>query len=226
MQRRAADYCLRNRMDELEWLRQAAINAYLPVVVESVEKPLPTDAEYIYVHDRWVADQRVFFGKKIVPTDPPRSRSRNLLDAVNVLATGEKHNGTLREISKGFDDGFLLFLTMGGVLALTTLAAHLRLGWGSTEVAGAVLWLIVGYQMSIVVAALFKVYREVMAFEEDGRRYEKAFQVFDRAMNFIDAEKSPARRRELLFALGCEALSENEEWLTRHHEREVEIPIG
>lgn len=241
MPHRAADHSLRYQLNELEWMRQAAINVLIPT--ESGNGPgenanvqsTPDPRCFISAKEKWVCDQKKYFhglvhGRKKPDGTPdhPVGKLNLVISSAQQILYGKRFRGPLADLSKGIDWWLKGFFVISAFLAIATLLSHLNKGWDVCESPREVLWLIVGYQMCVVFAAFCKVYKEVMAFEEDNRRYKKPLLVFQRAFEKLSAETrfDPDEQKRVLFELGREALVENEEWLTRHHEREVEVPIG
>lgn len=77
-------------------------------------------------------------------------------------------------------------------------------------------------------AAFFIIAAEARAYEEKVHAYAEAYSLFDQAKRQSDriARNDVAGWRDLLLALGQEALTENANWTATHRNRPVANKIG
>jgi hypothetical protein len=84
--------------------------------------------------------------------------------------------------------------------------------------------LMFGFCVSFAASGLIKVYREIQAFAEHAKLYERMHLALQLTLSRLDAaiqDGNIALAIELIRELGLEALAENGNWLLMHRERPV-----
>ncbi len=79
--------------------------------------------------------------------------------------------------------------------------------------------------MAAILGALFSHYTESQNIEGNARRYERMFHIFDNArQQLLNIEQGhPGKPREIILALGREALIEHADWLIARRERPMKV---
>lgn len=105
--------------------------------------------------------------------------------------------------------------------------AALLLGPFINLTATALPWLSLVAAILFVLAAVCRNHANLMAYEEDANRYQKMGSLFERAIQLLEQHQQKddtPSARNILQAIGKEALAENGEWLLLHRQRKFEIP--
>ncbi|WP_425916450.1 hypothetical protein [Pseudomonas sp. GWSMS-1] len=156
------------------------------------------EANIDWVKQRWLTDQRKFF-----------------LSGGSSVAKKQQKLRSLKLISR----------SLFGAGAMTT--AALLLGPFINLTAAALPWLSLVAAILFVLAAVCRNHANLMAYEEDANRYQKMGSLFERAIQVLEQHQlntDTASSRNILLAIGKEALAENGEWLLLHRQRKFEIP--
>jgi hypothetical protein len=203
LERCAADHYLRHFRGELDWIRHALRAAYLtsgghdPLPVSQPEELRPSLEA---VSRRWIVDQREFFQRKAPLND---------------------------ELEISFQSATRLFLAAAVVLAaLQVLWQHAP----EHPLHG----LVLATFFCLLGAALLEKFSDIHAYAVLARRYRWMADLYRTADQRLAMrlERVPlqaddiGRARELLFELGCEALSENADWVVQHRQRPPVLPSG
>lgn len=151
-----------------------------------------------WIKQRWLADQRKFFlsGGSSVPKKQQKLRHWTLISR-----------------------------SLFGAGTVTT--AALLLGPLTSLPAPTLPWLSLLAAILFVLAAVCRNHANLMAFEEDANRYQKMGSLFERAIHVLERHQQNGdteSARNILQAIGKEALAENGEWLLLHRQRKFEIP--
>jgi hypothetical protein len=201
-----AEHYLSKQRSELEWIRQAIRSSNFPPRSDS--SPL-TGTRLNWENLRlaglyWINDQRGYF------TETKQSNDATLLFR--------------RRLAKALLFTALLFVFIMAVIDLFAPAGAGRgLGKWFSNTLGA------GSAILLALAGAFEVYAEKMALSEQTKQYEQMAQVFTLAAKRFEQCLAKSDREgalRLLFALGREALTENEDWVLLHRERTFEVRLG
>jgi hypothetical protein len=203
-----ADYYMRYRLQEVEWIRQALRGCELWITPAEDAEALPeAHGLHIAVSD-WIDDQRGFF---------VRTAKRD-------QASLERHERRAELMAK-------LSVALG---VLTAVAILSTLPWGrdvwrnltgAHEYLDFTLVFLIGLLPSA--AALIQGYADKRALSAHVKRYSHMAFLFQAASAAIKAPMAngdwPAARR-VLREMGRAALEENADWLMVHRERPLEVP--
>jgi len=198
----AAEFYLRAQRDELEWIRQAVQTTELGE--DAVRKPENMLTRIRFVRDAWIQDQLDYFGGK-----------------------GGKEGKA--EFNRKADEHWQKW---GGVsfslgIALTFLTALFHgffADLSNPDHDWLMHCLIFGFCVSFSASGLIKVYREIKAFAEHAKLYDRMHLALQLTLPRLDAailDGNVALALALIRELGVEALSENGNWLLMHRERPV-----
>lgn len=197
-----ADHYLRHFRGELDWIRHATRSAFLMSGGHTVDEPRPLvqDAELLrFVQRDWLRDQYHYFEKKA---------------PVNT------------ELEISFETVTRLAFLAAVLVAAYHLWFHLRTDHMSHG-------LVLGTFACLVVAALVEEFGEFQAYALLSRKYGWMINLYGSAIDRIDEcfEAGPAvgdlhQIRTVLFDVGCEALTENAEWVVQHRQRPPMLPRG
>jgi hypothetical protein len=198
----AAEFYLRAQRDELEWIRQAVQTTELGADVICTAENMLTRIRF--VRDAWIQDQLDYFG-------------------------GKSGNDGKAELNRKADArcqkwGSICF-SIGIALTLITALFH---GFFADLSKPDHDWLmhclIFGFCVSFSASGLIKVYREIKAFDEHAKLYERMHLALQLTLPRLDAaiqDGNISLALTLIRQLGVEALSENGNWLLMHRERPV-----
>ena len=203
----AADFYLRIQRSEFDWIRDAIRT------VHHLEREAPPDTKrgVVVAHD-FVAGQRAFF------------------------ASSSEHN---RKLCERFERVTDVAFWIGGVATLVLLVVsigHLLPTALSDALAPALslVWrhgdsCIRAIAVFTIVAAVSHEYAVRRAFHTLARRYAAVLQLYERALEILDAAHDApfverlGVTREVIREVGKEALAENGEWLLMQRELPVEL---
>ena len=201
IQKKPADYYLRDQRDELEWIRKTLNTLDIPL---DDKPPALTEKDRLQISlDDWVLCQKIYFNKKAPQQDKDDKR---LSTIAGWLLFGGFSVVVLNLIFDSFLDD--CFPTIGD---------------------GIIQALIVLYGSLFAASGAIKLFSEVMAYREQGNRYKKMSLYYTLCEKHIaQALKSEDfdDARKALFEIGRQALAENGEWLLLHRSRPVEVPLG
>lgn len=119
----------------------------------------------------------------------------------------------------------LISRSLFGAGAVTT--AGLLIGPFTSVPTSILPWLSLLAAILLVLAAVCRNHANLMAYEEDANRYQKMGSLFERAIQVLEQHQQngdTASVRNILQAIGKEALAENGEWLLLHRQRKFEMP--
>lgn len=159
---------------------------------------LNDDKHTDWIKERWLADQRKFF----------LSGSSSVTEKLHKLRSWT-----------------LISRSLFGAGAVAT--AVLLLGPFINIPATALPWLSLTAAILFVLAAVCRNHTNLMAYEEDANRYQKMGNLFKRAIQVLEQQQKNGDTvsvKNILQAIGKEALAENGEWLLLHRQRKFEIP--
>ena len=198
----ASEFYLRTQRDELEWIRQAVQATELGIEAHTTEDTMLTRLRF--VRDAWIQDQLDYFG------------------GTNGKAGKAEFNRNADAIWQKW--GSLSF-SSGISLTFATAIFHRFYADLSNPIHD---WwihcLIFSFCVSFVASGLIKVYREIKAFAEHAKFYERMHLALQLTLPRLDAaikDENIALAIELIRELGLEALTENGNWLLMHRERPV-----
>ena len=198
-----ADYYMRYRLQEVEWIRQALRGCELWTSPDD-DAPAAVDALHTVATD-WIEGQRAFFTHA----------------AARIEAQLHVHKRRTR--------GLASFSVLAGVLTMLATLGMGDEGWiawaGRNEFTYVGLIAIIG--LTSASAALIHGYVEKRALAAHVKRYSHMaflFQSASKALRIpLDSEDWPAAR-EVLQEIGRAALEENADWVMVHRERPLEVP--
>lgn len=204
----AADHYLRDQRDELEWLRQAIRTLKLPAKAVGMVSP-PSSPSLHFVLENWIRDQRKYF-----------------------VGTHDKPGGAAakNQMLSARWDMLARRLFLAGLLdMLVLLVFHAAFMESFGELGDPIVQgLIVMYGVLFASAGVCKVYREVMSFEEQSRRYSKMglYYVSCEGQYVLALEAGHMQQvHSIILEMGRQALAENGDWLLLHRQRPIAVPI-
>lgn len=156
------------------------------------------EANIDWVKQRWLGDQLSFF-----------------------LSSKSSVTGKLHKLR----NWKLISRSLLGAGTLTT--AALLLGPFINLTTTVLPWLSLVAAILFLLAAVCRNHANLMAYEEDANRYQKMGSLFERAIKTLEKHQQngdTTYARNILQAIGKEALAENGEWLLLHRQRKFEIP--
>lgn len=201
IQKKPADYYLRDQRDELEWIRKALNTLDIPLNNES---PALIERDRLQISlDDWVLCQKKYFNKK----GPLQDKDDKRLSTIA---------------------GRLLF--WGFLLVVLNLVFHIFLSDRLPIIGDWIIKaFIVMYGSLFAASGAVKLYSEVMAYREQANRYKKMSLYYTLCeKHVVDAiERNDFDdARDAFIEIGKQALAENGEWLLLHRRRPVEVPLG
>lgn len=202
----AADYCMRYRLEELEWIRLALRSCELqsPSFTWTATPAASVEALCAVAND-WVQGQHEYFGRTV--------------------RKQERHLKKLERWTK-----VLLGVGLIAVVAvfIATFRHQLERVYHLEELPERVHALIVAtIGLAPAAAGLIHGYAEQRALSVHIRRYARMRLLFAAAMRVLDVpmkREEWAAARDVLAELGREALEENADWVMLHRERPIELP--
>lgn len=198
----SAEYCLRYRLPESEWVRTALRAADLDAAGGGSSAPGADATSLPLVIDRWVRAQYDFF---------TRAERRD-----------DHHLETLEKRARVFAR-----LSFAGVVAFVILST-LELFEAGPELDEAQHHMIVvAIAVLAAAAAMIHGYIEKLALAAQVKRYQRMRRLFQSALRLLDDGRTagrPADARTILRELGREALEENADWVMLHRDRPLELP--
>jgi hypothetical protein len=205
---RAADYCMRYRLEEMEWIRMALRFAELQGADADADARHsdPSAVALRAVVDEWVKGQHAYFART----------QRRLHAALKVL---ERRTTWLFTLSVAAGVALFAF-----AFDLTPWLRELR---EQHPIAHPLAVAIAG--LSTAAAALLHGYAEQRALSVLIKRYERMYALFGKALRVLAApmqRQDWSAARKILTDLGREALEENAEWVMLHRDRPIELPGG
>jgi len=197
----ASEFFLRSQRDELEWIRQAVKTTELGLEVNTSVAML---TRLQFVRDAWIENQLNYFSGK------------------NGQVGKAEFN---RQADANWRKRGSFFFALGIGLAFATAIFHrlnsdlsnLNHGWYMQ-------CLLFGFYVSFATSGLIKVYREIKAFAEHAKFYDRMQFALQLTLHRLDAAIKDANITlaiELIKELGQEALTENGNWLLMHRERPI-----
>jgi hypothetical protein len=196
-----AEYCLRYRLPESEWVRTVLRAADLQR--PSAASPAATEAAALpLVVDRWVRAQYDFF---------TRAEQRD-----------EHHLEQLEWRAKVFAR-----LSFAGVILFVVLSTAELFEVGPELTEGQHHMIVVAIAVLAAAAAMIHGYIEKLALAAQVKRYQRMRRLFQSALRLLDGQRAggtPADARIVLRELGREALEENADWVMLHRDRPLELP--
>ena len=199
----AADYCMRYRLEETEWIRLALRSTEVRVGSISTSGANAGAAVRAVVDD-WVKGQHAYYGR-----------------------TQRRLHASLRSLERRTTWLFIVSVVAGVALFAFAfdLGPWIRELREQHPIAHPLAVAIAG--LSTAAAALLHGYAEQRALSVLIKRYERMYALFGKALRVLDApmerhDWSMARR--ILTELGREALEENAEWVMLHRDRPIELP--
>ena len=198
----ASEFYLRAQRDELEWIRQAVQTTELGTEANTHEVNMLKRLQF--VRDAWIQDQLDYFGGK------------------NGQVGKAEFN---RKADSQWQKWGSFCFSLG--IALTFATAIFHGFFADLSNANHDWWLhclMFGFCVSFAASGLIKVYREIQAFAEHAKLYERMHLALQLTLPRLDAaiqDGNIALAIELIRELGLEALAENGNWLLMHRERPV-----
>jgi len=198
----ASEFYLRAQRDELEWIRQAVQATELGIEAHITEDTMLTRLRF--VRDAWIQDQLDYFG-------------------------GTNGKAGKAELNRNADASWQKWgsLSFSSGISLTFATAIFHSFYADLSNPIHDWWmhcLIFGFCVSFAASGLIKVYREIKAFAEHAKLYERMHLALQLTLPRLDAaikDENIALAIELIRELGLEALAENGNWLLMHRERPV-----
>ena len=203
-----ADFYLRLQRSDLDWIRDAIRS------VHHLDLGMPNDpvAGMTAVRD-FVTDQRNFFERAARRDE----RSSELFDRLTWVAFAGGMLCTILLCTSA------LWHIVEPATDPRTLPAWAASLWGGADA------FIRGIAVATIFAAVLNEYPRRRAFHAQSRRYAIMFQVYDRALQLLDAahqaslEERLRLTQEVARDVGREALAENGDWVVMHRELPMEL---
>ena len=198
----ASEFYLRAQRDELEWIRQAVQTTELGMEAHATEDTMLTRLRF--VRDAWIQDQLDYFGGK-------NGKAGKAEFNRNADASWQKWGSYSFSMGIGLTFATAIFHSF-----YADLLNPIHDWWLHC--------LIFGFCVSFAASGLIKVYREIKAFAEHAKLYERMHLALQLTLPRLDAaikDGNITLAIELIRELGLEALAENGNWLLMHRERPV-----
>ncbi|MEI6208047.1 MAG: hypothetical protein WCP20_14795 [Desulfuromonadales bacterium] len=149
------------------------------------------------IREYWLENQRDYFGKK--------------------ARWNKKEAEKLDTIST-----FLFRLGFFAVTPAMLIIHGMKLGGDTLDP-----WMQVATPLIFVISGALKFYAERMLYAEQAKQYARMYGVFTKSLQLLDSGTyDKTCQREIILAVGKEALAENGDWVLMHRERPIEVPQG